>query len=172
MNAAPRYHQIDHVASSGVVVAQPLLLLLENGPAFSLVLADRASPEPDDGGVILEDCTQLRIEPTGLTSHRSFDRIMIMREPRHLFWVATPDELQSIFSQPSEDPYILLELSRSESKGFNAAIRENNFDWIFEAARLRFAQLPKFFSPSQTELQTPDNYASGNQKFSEYDHFL
>lgn len=157
MNPSPRLRRIDQVAASAAAVEQPLVLLVENGPAFSALLAARVSAEPDDGAVMLEDCAQLRIEANGDCVRRSFDRVVVLRDDRRNHWVASPDGFASLFSQPSADPYVVLELARSRAKVLRKAIRDRDFGTAFETLRSRLARLPGFFSPSPTQLRAPEN---------------
>jgi hypothetical protein len=61
MDTVPKLQRIDQVPSSAIAIEQPLVLLLENGPAFSALLAAHVSSEPDDGSVVLEDCAQVMV---------------------------------------------------------------------------------------------------------------
>lgn len=172
MDTASKLQRIDQVPSSAIAIEQPLVLLLENGPAFSAILAAHISPEPDDGSVVLEDCTQVRIEQNGDCVRRSFDRVVILRESKRNHWIASPDELESIFSQPSADPYVFVQLPKSKARELRMAIHDRDFEKVFEELRDRFATLPRFYSPTPTELRAPENYATGRNRFSEIKRFL
>ena len=172
MQSSPRLQSVDEVPSRVTAIKQPLVLLLENGPAFSALFSDRVSAEPDDGSVILEDCTQIRIERNGDCICRRFRRVVVSFDGERNHWIASPDNLRSMFSQPSFDPYVFVQLRRSQSERLMDAIRERDFDSVFDDLRQCFAALPRFYSSSPTELRAPENYATGRSKFPEVRCFL
>lgn len=172
MKTIPILQSIDQLALCAVAVKQPLVLLLENGPAFSALLAAHVSAEPDDGAIILEDCIQVRIEPNGTCFRKQFDQVVVVHEKSQEHWIASPDGFESVFSQPSADPYVFVQLSQSGANKLLQAINAGDFDTVFEELCERFASLPRFYSPTPSELRAPDNYAIGQNRFTGEKRFL
>lgn len=172
MKTAPVLHSIDQLPLCAVAVEQPLVLLLENGPAFSVLFATHVSAEPDNGAIILEECIQVRIEPDGTCFRKQFDQVVVLREDAQEHWIASPDGFESIFSQPSSDPYVFVQLSQSGASQLLQALNSGDFDSVFDELCGRFASLPRFYSPTPSELIAPDNYASGRIRFTEVKRFL
>jgi len=72
---ASRLQSIDQFPSVTTAVEQTLIVLLECGPAFSVLSASHVSSEPDNGAIVLEDCAQLRIEADGTCLTRNFPQV-------------------------------------------------------------------------------------------------
>jgi hypothetical protein len=172
MKTVPILQSIDQLPLCAVAIEQPLVLLLENGPAFSALLATHVSAEPDDGAIILEECIQVRIEQNGTCHRKQFDQVVVVREDAREHWIASPDGFESIFSQPSADPYVFVQLSQSGASKLLQAINAGDFDSVFEELCERFASLPRFYAPTPSELRAPDNYATGQNRFTEAKRFL
>ncbi len=172
MDPAPQFQSIDQVPLSLIAVEQPLVLLLENGPGFSTLIVTHVGSEPDDGSITLEDCTQIRIESNGHHQIRRFARVSVIFDKELEVWMASPDQFDSVFSQPSADPYAVVQMSRSKAIELGCSINEMNFDKIFEILRTSFASKPRFYSPSPTVLQAPENYATARDKLPQSQRFL
>ncbi|MEM7393770.1 MAG: hypothetical protein AAF492_15620, partial [Verrucomicrobiota bacterium] len=111
MNTEFQPQRIDKLSNFAIAIQRPLLMLVENGPAFSVIMALHVSADPGDGEVLLEDCTQMRIEGDGSGVVRRFRNIVVVRDLDTNCWVASPDGFISLFSQPSLDPYVIVQLS-------------------------------------------------------------
>jgi hypothetical protein len=172
MKTAPILQSIDQLHFCAVAIEQPLVLLLENGPGFSALFAAHVSAEPDNGAIILEECMQVRIEQNGTCYRKQFDQVVVVREDAQEHWIASPDGFESIFSQPSADPYVFVQLSQSGASKLLQAINTGDFDTVFKELCERFASLPRFYSPTPYELRAPDNYATGRNRFTEAKRFL
>jgi hypothetical protein len=172
MDSLPKLQRINQLPQSLVAVEQSLAILFENGPAFSVLIASHLACEPDHGSVKFEDCTQVRIEFDGNYLLRNFKTVVVQYDSESGFWMASPDQFDSLFSQPSADPYAVLQLSRSRSIALERSITREDFDEIFEILRCSFASQPQFYSPSPTELHAPENYATGRRGFKLSKRFL
>ena len=172
MDPAPQLQSIDQVPPGLIAVEQPLVILLENGPGFSALVASHVASESDSGLITLEDCTQIRFEENGQRRIREFDSVVVSHDSESKFWIASPDQFESIFSQPSLDPYAVLQLSREQAVKLELAIKGNDFDGTFEILRSSFATKPRFYSPSLRELRAPENYASGRSQYPKNVRFL
>ena len=172
MDTDPKLHRIDRLPQSLIAVEQPLVILLENGPAFSALIAAHVDPEPDDGSIRVEECTQFRIESNGLHHIRKFATVDFRFDKEREVWIASPNQFDSLFSQPSSDPYAVLQLARPQAAELERSIIRRNYDDIFEILRMSFASQPKFYSPSSAELHAPDNYANGRGNFPPTQRFI
>lgn len=165
MDTAPQLQSIDQVPPGLIAVEQPLVMLLENGPGFSALVASHVASIRDSGLITLEDCTQIRFEENGQRRIRGFESVVVRHDSESKFWIASPDQFESLFSQPSLDPYAVFQLSREQAVEIELAIKGNDFDGTFEILRSNFATKPRFYSPSQLELRAPENYATGRSQF-------
>jgi len=172
MNTQPELQSVDQWPHVAIALQQPLAVLVESGPAFSVLVASRLSDEPDLGGLVLEDCLQIRIEDDGDCSASRFPRIAIKCESKSDYWVASPDNFDSLFSQTSRNPYAFVQLDKPETELFQNAVEARDFDTIFHLFRIRFGRLPRFYTPGEKEFRAPDNYATGRRAFPENTKFL
>lgn len=165
MNTATKLRSIDQLPCIAIAVEQPLMVLLESGPAFSVLVASHVSPEPGGSAIILEDCLQIRIEEDGERLSRSFAEVAFKEDPELPFWIASPDGFESLFSQPSWDPYAILQLSEEDSQRFNIDLDRSDYGSLFDLLRTRFGELPRFYTPNETRFCAPENYACGRNEF-------
>ena len=172
MDTAAKLQSIDQLPGIAVAIEQPLVVLLESGPAFSVLVASHVSPEPDGGATILEDCVQIRIEHDGECLSRSFPEVVITEDPELPYWVASPDGFQTLFSQPSLDPYAILQISDDDARQLYAFLDGSDYGSLFELLRTRFGRLPRFYTPNEERFCAPENYASGRKDFPHVERFL
>lgn len=170
-NTRTLLHSIPPLAEIAIAVEQPVAVLLANGPGFSVLFATRISARPDDGAVFVQDCTQYRIRKDGSRTIRYYTEVMFGFDKEKTLFFASPDGGASLFSQPSRDPYAVLELSRKEAENISGYIKIRSDDALFDLLRIRFGNLPGFYTPNSNELHAPDDYATAKSEYSNDQRF-
>ncbi len=165
MKTKPRSLTVDQVASLPSAIEQPFALILEIGPAFSVLIGRRIEADRKPAQVVVEDSTQLRLTEHGEAIIRRYPAIRIRRDESLALWVASPDHFETPFSQPSADPYVLLTLPQEEASLLEKFLCRQSIDDAFELLRREIAKLPAFYSPSEDELRAPEQYASAKGRF-------
>jgi hypothetical protein len=164
MDTSPELKRIDQVPACGIAVEQTLVVLLEAaGRVFSVLVSSRVSAEPDGGAIRLEDCTRLRREAGGKVRSRGFRQVEIVWDPAVKHWIASPDGFQSVFSQPSAEPYAVVQLPELTSRALRGAIQKGDAAGALMMMRVRFKELPGFYSPRPGRLHAPWDYAAGSE---------
>ena len=172
MKTRPRYQMVDTLAELGVAIGDPCAMLVENDHAFSVLFARHISfadtsrtPLRAERRVGLEGVFQLRIESDQRKIFRRFESVDVYKMDD--FWVAEVSGSGNVFAFPSVDPYRVIFLSHELYGSLRSDAFLGRSDRIFMFVRDRFGMLPGFFSPSPTELITPNNYACANVSFEE-----
>lgn len=135
------------------------MLLLENGPAFSVLVSQNMGWSVAFEALELSDAFQLRIEEAGQAHIRHFETVRVYQDKRSLLWTAYAPNADAIFSCPSKVPYVLIDIPRAEHERLRQLSDIVDDDGLFGHCRDAFGRLPGFFSPEPTTLVSPADYA-------------
>jgi len=159
MQTQAKAFRVSQLAEVAIGLIEPSVILLENGPAFSVLIADSIDWQAPFRRLALNDTSQLRIEETGHSVIRRFPTVYISHEDDSGLWRAHDASTRTIFRCPSRSPYAVLPLTRSEHHRLKQAESVADIDQMFGQFRSRFGELPGFYAPASDTLISPDDYA-------------
>jgi hypothetical protein len=152
--------RISRLIEIAIGLVEPSVVLLENGPAFSVLTAESINHDRFRGQLILNDVSQLRIEETGHSIIRRFPSVCLGFDADSELWLARDAATGTVFRCPSKSPYVVLTLTLSEHEKLRQAESVSDVDCLFRHFRQRFGNFPGFYSPDNETLISPDDYAS------------
>lgn len=137
-------------------LGEPSVTLVRNDSEFGLLLAGGAHEDSFLSRLYLEDVTYLRVSGRDWC-YTEFDSVAVF--PQEDVWVAQDTATGHYFPYPSQRPYHVVFISRSEFQRLQGA-RSDGFAFpVFEAAQKHFGRLPGF-SYRDSCLITPHDYAN------------
>lgn len=162
MDSLPDCWRLDRLPSSAVVLEEPVCLLTENGPDFSVLFARRLSHDPARVATVLEEVRHFKLyhkgKPRALS--RTYASVAVRWHASPRCWEASPDDFHTLFALPSRDPYVAIPMPEDLMPMVEGWLK---LEWhwrIFDLLRRRFGRLPGFYSPNESRLIAPDHYAN------------
>ncbi|MEM9235169.1 MAG: hypothetical protein AAGB14_00220 [Verrucomicrobiota bacterium] len=160
MDSNPQLKRIDQLADCAVATERPLVVLTRTGKTTSAIISARMSEETDDACIRLEDCHHFRFTD----DHARCDfhpLVEVMEGSESGYWLASPDDFESVFGNPSRDPYAVIELGDRTARAVYNALEQRDFKMVFTMIRVRFAELPRFLQTDARKLKAASYYATG-----------
>ena len=145
----------DAIIATGL--ADPSLTLIENGPAFGVLIADNCHEDRSSVRFFLDRVTWVRGDDA-VEVFRRFEAVSLYRDGRGI-WLAEETQTRRLFPQPSRIAYQVEFLSEPEHETLRHYVGKRNFRAILQAAYQRFARLPGFRLQNE-KLVAPEGYAN------------